>query len=130
MKYTIAVESSRRRETRAFILAGRLTLQRTREVLAHRITSHATTMMMQRSNNEESCRSCLYTGLATCTGLSGYFLYLAMEEELHRTSKPNTFQSTIVNFMRGKPIPKQNRPFLFAMSAAWFVAGGYRLYLN
>jgi hypothetical protein len=32
--------------------------------------------------------------------------------------------------MRGKPIPKQNRPFLFAMSAAWFVAGGYRLYLD
>jgi hypothetical protein len=53
-----------------------------------------------------------------------------MEEELHRTPKPNTLQSTIVNYMRGKPIPKQNRPFLFAMSAAWFVAGGYRMYLN
>ena len=88
------------------------------------------TMIEQRPNDGESCRTCLYTGLATCTGLSGYFLYLAMEEELHRTSKPNTLQSTIVNFMRGKPIPKQNRPFLFAMSAAWFVAGGYRMYLN
>ena len=85
---------------------------------------------IQHSNDGESCRSCLYTGLATCTGLSGYFLYLAMEEELHRTSKPNTLQSTIVNFMRGNPVPKQNRPFLFAMSAAWFVAGSYRLYLS
>mmetsp|Transcript_45036 Transcript_45036/g.94449 ORF Transcript_45036/g.94449 Transcript_45036/m.94449 type:complete len:88 (-) Transcript_45036:167-430(-) len=31
--------------------------------------------------SKESCRACLITGVGTCTGLSGYFLYLAMEEE-------------------------------------------------
>lgn len=39
---------------------------------------------------QESCRSCLYTGVGTCLGLSGYFLYLALEEEEGRqTSKMN-----------------------------------------
>ena len=104
---------------------------------------------------EESCRSCLYTGVSTCVGLSGYFLYLAMEEEAHRTTKQlhnsgrseasphvispsnsskrnilTAFQSSIVNFSRGDQIPTKNRPFLFAMSAVWCVAGAYRLYLN
>lgn len=114
--------------------------------------------------NGESCRSCLYTGVATSVGLSGYFLYLAMEEELHRTTKqsessphkphatngeiknapvisrsnsskkntPTGFQSSFASFMRGNQgqVPKKNRPFLFAMSAFWCVAGAYRLYLN
>ena len=34
---------------------------------------------------EESCRSCFYTGVGTCVGLSSYFLYLAMEKEPHQT---------------------------------------------
>jgi hypothetical protein len=40
------------------------------------------------------------------------------------------FQSSIVNFSRGNQIPTKHRPFLFAMSAVWCVAGAYRLYLN
>ena len=105
---------------------------------------------------DESCRSCLYTGVSTCVGLSGYFLYLATEEEAHRTTKHQhnsggrseasphvispsnsskrniltAFQSSIVNFSRGNQIPTKHRPFLFAMSAVWCVAGAYRLYLN
>lgn len=109
----------------------------------------------------ESCRSCLYTGVATCIGLSGYFLHLATEKEeilqkgkddikirdksssqqpskmngTHTNGKPTSefsFQSPLKNFMKGTnhTVPKNNRPFLFAMSAIWAVAGAYRLYLN
>jgi len=63
-----------------------------------------------------SCRSCLYTGVTTCLGLSGYFLYLAMEEEgsgqtpwrgsssRHRGTGPSSHESSQ---MRGKskPVP-------------------------
>ncbi len=43
----------------------------------------------QASNlqSQESCRSCLYTGVTTCIGLSGYFLYLAIDEEGPRARK-------------------------------------------
>ncbi len=108
---------------------------------------------------EESCRSCLYTGVATCVGLSGYFLHLAVEEQQPNESSPHkprganwgnriapvslrtsensnkmrmstSFQTYIMNSMRGNQVSPKNRPFLFAMSAVWGVAGAYRLYLN
>lgn len=127
----------------------------------------------------DSCRSCLYTGVATCIGLAGYFFHLATEDDnMQKTSnhdikqqnsivdkssikptsqqtskpigannstttnirsksqssskihKPISFQSQLNNFMYSKPIPKNNRTFLFAMSAVWADAGAYRLYLN
>ena len=100
----------------------------------------------QQAKNEESCRSCLYTGVGTCLGLSGYFFYLATEEDTHQPNKKQQQHpskrssnksvpksqafSSIKSFMQGKPIPKSNRPFLFAASAVWAVAGAYRLYLN
>jgi len=138
-----------------------------------------------QSNKQQSCRSCLYTGVATCLGLSSYFFYLATEDDkikmgktsndmqklsngnikqgnssMNSTSRQTfehigsntstathirstksqpspkihklsiSFQSQLNNFMHSKPIPKNNRPFLFAMSAVWAVAGAYRLYLN
>ena len=131
-----------------------------------------------RKEEEHSCRSCLYTGVSTCLGLSAYFLHLATEDDsiMQKTSKDKqqnsivdkssmkptsqqsskpidnntstatnirskqqsspkmhkhiSFQSQLNNFMQSKPIPKSNRPFLFAMSAVWAVAGAYRLYLN
>mmetsp|Transcript_13526 Transcript_13526/g.29404 ORF Transcript_13526/g.29404 Transcript_13526/m.29404 type:complete len:105 (+) Transcript_13526:28-342(+) len=82
---------------------------------------------------EESCRSCLYTGVGTCIGLSGYFLYSAMEEEGHQTMKQQQAQphhKRLLRFMLGNPAPKKHRPFLFALSAASAVAGAYRLYLD
>lgn len=53
---------------------------------------------------EEPCKTCLYTGVATCTGLSLYFAKLAIEDG----------------------IPKRNQRFLLAFSAAWVVAGAAR----
>ena len=145
-----------------------------------------TSSIQSDPNHKESCRSCLYTGVSTCLGLSAYFLHLATEDdkmgktsnEMQKTPndikqrqnstvdkrsmkttsrktfrhigsnastatniksktqssskihKPISFQSQLNNFMKGKPIPKNNRPFLFAMGAVWAVAGSYRLYLN
>jgi len=57
--------------------------------------------------NEESCRPCFYTGLATCTALTGYFLYLATD-----------------------PQNLKHKKFLLAGSSAWALAGCYRFYLN
>jgi len=119
----------------------------------------------QANKEQESCRSCLYTGVATCIGLSGYFFYLANEEDGHRTMKqprdgryhggttpqkiPNmgggdanaagshrtkslmkNIKISILNFMQGHPVAKQNRPFLLGLSAFCAGAGAYRLYLN
>ena len=142
-----------------------------------------TSSIQSDPNHKESCRSCLYTGVSTCLGLSAYFLHLATEDdkmgktsnEMQKTpndikqrqnstvdkrsmkttsrktfkhigsnastatniksktqssSKIHKPQSQLNNFMKGKPIPKNNRPFLFAMGAVWAVAGAYRLYLN
>ena len=41
----------------------------------------------QATKEKQSCRSCLYTGVATCMGLSGYFFYLANEEDGRRKIK-------------------------------------------
>ena len=106
-------------------------------------------------SGEESCRSCLYTGVATCAGLSAYFLHLAFEDQPPSQQKPtdttirkNTSKDT--NIPRSTNIPKQptdffertikllqqqsppksNRQFHLAFSAACAVAGMYRLYLN
>ena len=64
----------------------------------------------QRQQNEESCKACLYTGMATCTGLSLYFMKMALEESTKSQ--------------------KSQKPFLLTMSAAWAVAGAYRWHLG
>ena len=57
---------------------------------------------------DEQCAVCMYTGVATCTGLSLYFIKIATEETT---------------------LPK-NRRFLYLCSAGWAVAGAYRWYLG
>ena len=65
--------------------------------------------------DDGSCLGCLITGVATCTGLAGYFGYLAMEE-WH--TRPWTRQ------VRGRVI------FSSAMAVGWVGLGAYRLYLG
>ena len=104
---------------------------------------------------EESCRSCLYTGVATCTFLSAYFLHLALEEQpskqkptdatirkyrsndkniprssTHTQKQPIDLFERSIKLMQQKSPPKSNRRFHLAFSAAWAIAGMYRLYLN
>ena len=162
------------------------TMQVPSETSTHSTTTKNTFGQRNRSDSprqEESCQSCLYTGVGTCVGLSGYFLYLALEEDrsevstknlqesrqkqhknnTHGTASssqqynsrtngcgirtnnnipkkqpvtsgtnhiPTSFQSSLMKFMQSNPAQKKNRPFLFAFSAVWAVAGAYRLYLN
>jgi hypothetical protein len=39
------------------------------------------TEMNSSTEEKESCRSCLYTGVGTCLGLSAYFFHLAFEDD-------------------------------------------------
>ena len=57
---------------------------------------------------DEPCKTCMYTGMAVCTGLSLYFAKLAIDD------------TTLA----------KNRRFLWACSAGSLVSGGYRWYLG
>ena len=61
-----------------------------------------------QSELDQPCQACLYTGVATCVGLAGYFAHFATEE------------STL----------KRNRRFLWICSAGSLVAGVYRWHLG
>jgi len=67
--------------------------------------------------NKGSCKECLYTGVATCSGVSLYFMKLASEVPEQGT-KEVLRQAT-----------KQKR-FLLGGSAVWAAAGAYRMYLG
>lgn len=105
---------------------------------------------------EESCRSCLYTGVATCAGLSAFFLHLAFEDHqppsqqrpadtirreittraakiagsTHAQKQSTDVFVNAIKLMQQKAPPKSNRHFHLAFSAMWAIAGMYRLYLN
>ena len=107
------------------------------------------------NGEKESCRSCLYTGVATCFGLSAYFLNLAFEDppsqqnndnnittagknasritkarNAHKLKDTTTMFDRKLKYVQQKNIPKSNKQFHIAFSAAWAIAGIYRLYLN
>ena len=68
-------------------------------------------VQQQQNSNapaDEQCAVCMYTGVATCTGLSLYFVKIAMEETT----------------------PLRHQRFLYLCSAGWAVAGVYRWYLR
>jgi hypothetical protein len=95
---------------------------------------------------KESCRSCLYTGVAMCAGLSTYFLYLAFEDQppsknhqipneilsrgIHTQKRSAGLHAVAMKLIQQKSLSKGNRSFHIAFSAAWAIAGIYRLYLN
>lgn len=70
---------------------------------------------LDRLEAEDSCLSCLVTGVGTCIGLAGYFGYLAMEESHVR---PVTLQV------------RQRLAFFGVAAVGWIGAGAYRLYLG
>mmetsp|Transcript_9771 Transcript_9771/g.14657 ORF Transcript_9771/g.14657 Transcript_9771/m.14657 type:complete len:139 (-) Transcript_9771:70-486(-) len=65
---------------------------------------------------KKQCKECMYTGVATCTGLSLYFVKLASEI-------PEASVKTAV-----KQVHHKN--FLLGGGAIWAVAGAYRFYLG
>jgi hypothetical protein len=70
-----------------------------------------------KMKDQRSCKECLYTGVATCTGLSLYFIKLASE-------LPSEGPKEVM-----KQVVKQRR-FLLGGSAIWAAAGVYRMYLG
>ena len=96
---------------------------------------------MTTERDDRKCDACLYTGVGTCAGLSGYFLLLATEGDddggrratrgAEKRHVSTSFEASLRRFLRtGRPAPPRHRPFLFAFSAAWAAAGAYRLYLG
>jgi hypothetical protein len=62
----------------------------------------------RQREHEESCLACMYTGMATCAGLSLYFAKLATDVG----------------------VPRSNRRFLWLCSAGSVATGVYRWYLG
>ena len=122
---------------------------------AAEVEAQAATTIVEKGG-KESCRTCLYTGVATCAGLSAYFLRLALEEQppsqqkptdatirkysrsndtnisrsAHTQKQPIDIFHRSIRLMQQKSPPKSNRRFHLAFSAAWAIAGVYRLHLN
>ena len=69
-------------------------------------------------DNTKSCDACLYTGMATCTGLSVYFFKMALLD----LPEEGTAQFT--------PNVKTNKRFFLACGTFWAVAGIYRWQLG
>jgi hypothetical protein len=58
----------------------------------------------------ESCRSCLYTGVATCVGLSAYFAHLALEEDTDkRTGGSKSAHGSTKSHMKQTPMHSNSR---------------------
>jgi hypothetical protein len=69
-----------------------------------------------QEQDEERCKGCLWTGLITCVGLSGYFAHAAFDPPLPH----ETMQQVL----------RQRRPLYLAISAGWLVLGAYRWHLG
>ena len=71
-----------------------------------------------RADEDKQCRMCLWTGVATCTGLSLFFIKQALLE------LPESGSKEVM-----KEAARQKR-FLFLCSAASAAAGAYRYHLG
>ena len=68
----------------------------------------------EEENPPPKCRTCLITGVLTCTAVSGYFFKIALID------LPESTKHEVV---------RQKR-FLLGFGSAWAVAGVYRFYLG
>ena len=66
---------------------------------------------MKKDEDDEPCAVCLWTGVATCTGLSAYFGSLAFDKKVLSMSR-------------------LNKPIYLAISVGWVAAGAYRYSLG
>lgn len=69
-------------------------------------------------NDDEHCKSCLYTGVATCTAVSAYFFKTALLDLPERGTPQFT-----------KEVRNQ-KYFMISFGTAWAIAGVYRWYLG
>lgn len=71
-----------------------------------------------RPAEDDPCDACLYTGVATCTGLSCYMFKMALLDLPEQGANGWTKQV------------RQQKRFLLLFGGSWAVAGLYRLYLG
>lgn len=64
---------------------------------------------------KDSCPSCLYVGVATCTGLAIYFGSIAFEKPLNPEMAATA---------------ARHKPVFLAISVGWVCVGMYRIYLG
>ena len=79
----------------------------------------ATLERLRAEQENESCPSCLYVGVATSVGLSVYFARLAMEKVDERTLSASARQHQ-----------RYNKPVFLAFSVGWLAIGAYRWHLG
>lgn len=77
-----------------------------------------TTQQPHHVDSTESCSACMYTGMATCTGLSAYFFKMALLDLPEEGTAQFTSQM------------KTNKQFLLACGTFWAAAGVYRWHLG
>ena len=79
------------------------------------------TSILEPKHPQEGCEACLYTGIATCTGLSFYFAKIALLEIPDITKKMKQ------EVAKGH---RRNRAGFLVVSAFWVAAGAYRWHLG
>jgi len=80
----------------------------------------------QDDNDDASCPSCLYVGVATSLGLAAYFAHAAFEED--QTSKQKLL-SQVARKQQQQQL-RYNKPVFLAISMAWMGIGAYRWHLG
>ena len=82
-------------------------------------------------NKLSTNRSSKFTQLVSAKNASSNLRKAQSQQLLKSSIKHSNPQiQSLLNIVHGKLPPNKNRPFLLAFSAAWAVAGAYRLYLN
>ena len=77
--------------------------------------------LRKQLDDEAPCSTCKYTGMATCAGLSMYFLKLATEDPKSVAAKAIT---------KAKVQPPSHKAFYYGGAAVWAAAGLYRSMLD
>jgi len=79
----------------------------------------------QDDNDDASCPSCLYVGVATSLGLAAYFAHAAFEED-HQPKQKLLSQVA----RKQQQQLRYNKPVFLAISMAWMGIGAYRWHLG
>jgi hypothetical protein len=81
-------------------------------------------------HRDDSCASCLWTGVITCIGLSAYFAHAAYDESPPvniTTSQPVVNK---IKWWQRQHQSRYTRPVFLLISTGWLGIGAYRWYLG
>jgi hypothetical protein len=87
-------------------------------VKLHLLVNNHQSKPSEEQNPGQQCSACLYTGVATCTGLSTYFFKVAHFDLPTKGSEQIMLKAS------------KDKRFLLVFGSCWALAGAYRLYLG